>query len=210
MAIPHREAVVPAEAGTQRRSMARAGTGTSFTSLDPRLRGDDAGPKPRARASAARGLVRRHLTMPTAFIVAPRSASDLAMNFANSSGGRVDHAEAALRHEVGVVLARDDLAIAATSLSRASGGRFFGAAMPRHAAIVQLLPVAAFSVGTFGYSAAGASGHHDQALHLAGVDERARFRQRHRRDLHAAGDQILQSRRGAVRRAPTARWPDRS
>ena len=28
-----------------------------------------------------------YLTMPTAFIVAPRSASDLAMNFANSSGG---------------------------------------------------------------------------------------------------------------------------
>jgi hypothetical protein len=40
--------------------------------------------------------------------------------------------------------------IAATSLSRASAGMFFGAAMPRHAAIVQLLPVAAFNVGTFG------------------------------------------------------------
>ncbi len=34
---------------------------------------------------------------------------------------------------------------------------FFGAAMPRHAAIVQLLPVAAFNVGTLGYSAAGLS-----------------------------------------------------
>src|SRR5262249_51643487 len=47
--------------------------------------------------------------------------------------------------------------IAATSLSRASGGIPFGAATPRHAAIVQLLPVATLSVGTFGYSAAGES-----------------------------------------------------
>jgi hypothetical protein len=40
--------------------------------------------------------------------------------------------------------------MAAASLSRASGERFFGAAMPRHAAMVQLLPVACFSVGTLG------------------------------------------------------------
>src|SRR6267142_91052 len=44
--------------------------------------------------------------------------------------------------------------IAATSLSRTSAGTPLGAAIPRQAAIVQLLPVASFSVGTFGYSAA--------------------------------------------------------
>ena len=40
--------------------------------------------------------------------------------------------------------------IAATSLSRTSVGMPLGAAMPRQAPIVQSLPVAAFSVGTFG------------------------------------------------------------
>ena len=45
-------------------------------------------------------------------------------------------------------------------------------------------------------------GQHGQALHLAGVDQRARLGQRYGRDLDAARDQILQSGRGAVRRHP--------
>ena len=39
------------------------------------------------RAIRAATGTSRHLTMPTAFMVAPRSASDLAMNLAKSSGG---------------------------------------------------------------------------------------------------------------------------
>src|SRR2546428_9010595 len=64
--------------------------------------------------------------------------------------------------------------IAATSLSRASAGMFFGAAMPRHAAIVHALPVAAFSVGTLGYRAAGWSAITARLLTLpASISERA-------------------------------------
>jgi hypothetical protein len=33
-------------------------------------------------------------------------------------------------------------------------------------------------------------GHHGEAAHLARIDHRARFGQRHRRDLHAAGDEV--------------------
>src|ERR1700682_4792519 len=59
---------------------------TGLTPLDPRFRGDDADVPDRVAALArARGHL-RHLTIPTAFMVAPRSASALAMNLAKSSG----------------------------------------------------------------------------------------------------------------------------
>ena len=77
-----------------------------------------------------------------------------------------------------------------------------GAAMPRHAPIVQSLPVAAFSVGTFGYSAAGVSLITARLFTLpASISERASGSE-HGRDLDAAGDEVLQARRGAVRRHP--------
>src|SRR2546430_10510452 len=64
--------------------------------------------------------------------------------------------------------------MAATSLSRTSDGTPFGAAIPRQAAIVQLLPVASFSVGTFGYSAARLSAMTARLLTLpASINERA-------------------------------------
>ncbi len=50
--------------------------------LDPRFRGDDDAHR------AAGAALRRHFTIPTAFIVAPRSLDDRSMNFANSAGGR--------------------------------------------------------------------------------------------------------------------------
>src|SRR5438445_11775885 len=51
---------------------------------------------------------------------------------------------------------------------------FFGAAMPRHAAIVHALPVAAFSVGTLGYRAAGWQAITARLLTLpASISERA-------------------------------------
>src|SRR4051812_14686590 len=50
----------------------------------------------------------------------------------------------------------------------------FGAAIPRHAPSFQSLPVAAFNVGTFGYSAAGASLITARLLTLpASINERA-------------------------------------
>src|SRR5512132_3400802 len=64
--------------------------------------------------------------------------------------------------------------IAATSLSRASAGMPLGAAMPRQAPSFQLLPVAAFSVGTLGYSDAGVSLITARLLTLpASISERA-------------------------------------
>src|SRR5207253_1913763 len=56
------------------------------TPLDPRFRGDDAAVSDRCEASPLALGQLRHLAIPTAFIVAPRSASDLAMNLAKSSG----------------------------------------------------------------------------------------------------------------------------
>ena len=44
--------------------------------------------EPSLRSGRVRGAPRGHLTMPTAFIVAPRSVSDFAMKRPNSSGGR--------------------------------------------------------------------------------------------------------------------------
>ena len=66
------------------------------------------------------------------------------------------------------------LRIAPTSRSRASAGMAFGAAMPRQAPSFQSLPVAAFKVGTFGYSAAGVSFITARLLTLpASISERA-------------------------------------
>ena len=56
------------------------------TPLDPRFRGDDANVSNRCEASPLALGHLRHLAIPTAFIVAPRSVSDLAMNLAKSSG----------------------------------------------------------------------------------------------------------------------------
>src|SRR6202171_801562 len=53
---------------------------TVLTPLDPRFRGDDAYSPERAAASPCALGHLRHLTIPTAFMVAPRSASALAMN----------------------------------------------------------------------------------------------------------------------------------
>ena len=88
--------------------------------------------------------------MPTAFIVAPRSASDLSMKAANSAdGAQMTPKPRCYMNSLNSALLRT-FSSAASSLSAMSFGRPLGATMPRHAASVQSLPVAAFSVGTLG------------------------------------------------------------
>ena len=68
--------------------------------------------------------------------------------FGEVIGTGIDHTEPAAGHELLYSLLAAIFFSAAASLSRTSAGMPLGATMPRHAAVVQSLPIAAFSVGT--------------------------------------------------------------
>ena len=145
----------------------------------------------------------RHLTMPTAFIVAPRSGIGLGHELAELLGTGIDHAEAALRHEVGVILARDDLpdrgGTACRALRAAGSSAPQCRAMRPSSSCCPSLPSASERSDT---SCDGLSAMTARLFTLpASMSDRASGSE-HRRDLHAAGDEILQSWRGAVRRYP--------
>ena len=133
------------------------------------------------------------------------------MNLANSARGAHDDAEAALAHEVVVLLAGDDLLDRRDELVARLGRH---ALRRRDAAPRGHRPVAAGRLPSAsarsGYSAGRACRPSRRGCFTlpASISERASGSEQGTIS-HAAGDEVLQARRGAVRRHPRHASPDR-